>query len=70
MTLSEKISGGITRIQIIPRGYAISVNEEGGAFLLPAQAKELAGDEYFEAPMDYHQYIIARIPSQLWPLDG
>ena len=51
-------------------GYTILVNEEGGAFLLSNQAKELAGDEYFENPMDYHQIVIPRIPSRLWFLDG
>lgn len=70
VTLEGKVPGGITRVQTVATGYAISASEEGKTFLLSPQASELAGDGRFEAATEYYQVIIPRIPRQLWSLDG
>jgi hypothetical protein len=54
VTLSERIPGGIKRIQAVSTGFAISITEEGRIFLLSIQASELARDGYFEAATEYH----------------
>ncbi|KAJ5385666.1 hypothetical protein N7509_008207 [Penicillium cosmopolitanum] len=65
-----KVPGEITRVQTVPTGYAISATDEGTAFLLSTQAKELAGDGYFEAATEYHQVVVSRIPQRIWNPDS
>jgi hypothetical protein len=65
-TLADKVPGEVTRVQAVPTGYAISLTEEGRAFLLSPRAKELAGDGYFEATTEYHQIVVSRIPLRIW----
>ncbi|CBF79095.1 hypothetical protein AN7095.2 [Aspergillus nidulans FGSC A4] len=70
VTLAGKVPVGITQVQVISTGYAITTTEQGKAFLLSEKAASLAGDGYFEIPTEYHQVIVSRIPKQLWSLDG
>lgn len=70
VTLAEKIPGGITRVQAVATGYAISATEEGRAFLLSPQASGLAGDGNFEAATGFYHLVVPRIPQQLWTLEG
>ncbi|KAJ5987644.1 hypothetical protein N7522_011892 [Penicillium canescens] len=70
VTLACKVPGEITRVQTVPTGYALSATEEGTTFLLSAQAKQLAGDGYFEAATEYHQVVVSRIPQRIWTPDN
>jgi hypothetical protein len=70
VTLAGKVPGEIARVQTVPTGYAISATEEGTTFLLSSQAKELAGDGYFEAATEYHQVVVSRIPQRIWTPDS
>ena len=57
-------------MQVILTRYAITIIEQGKAFLLSEKAASLAGDRYFEIPIEYYQVIISWIPKQLWSLDS
>lgn len=70
VTLADKVPGEITRVQTVPTGYAITATEESKAFLFSSQAKELAGDGYFEATTEYHQVVVSRIPQRIWTPDS
>ncbi|KAJ6020350.1 hypothetical protein N7499_003621 [Penicillium canescens] len=70
VTLACKVPGEITRVQTVPTGYAISATNEGTTFLLSSQAKQLAGDGYFEAATEYHQVVVSRIPQRIWTPDN
>nr|ABC24963.1 gag-like protein [Monascus pilosus] len=70
IALTGRVPRGISCVQIIPTGYAITTTDEGKAFLLSAQAKELAADGHFEMPIEYHQFVVPQIPQRLWSLEG
>ena len=59
VTLAGKVLDGITQVQVILTGYAITTTEQGKAFLLSEKAASLAGDRYFETTTEYHQVIIS-----------
>lgn len=43
---------------------------EGKAFLLSPEARELEADGHFDDAMEYHQVLVPRIPRQIWSSDG
>ena len=69
VTLAGKVPDRITQVQVILTRHAITITEQGKAFLLSEKATSLAGDGYFEIPTEYHQVIVSQIPKQLWSLD-
>jgi hypothetical protein len=70
VTLAGKVPDGITQVQVILTGYAITTTEQGKAFLLSEKAASLAGDGHFEILTEYYQVIVSWIPKQLWSLGG
>ncbi|KAJ5886292.1 uncharacterized protein N7473_008966 [Penicillium subrubescens] len=66
VSLSDKDPGDIEWVQSIPT----VVIDEGKAFLLSPEARELEADGHFDDAMECHQVLVPRIPRQIWPPDG
>jgi hypothetical protein len=67
--LTDKVPGGITKIQSIQTGYAITTEtDEGKAFLLSPLATSLVHtlEGKFETATEFHPVVISRIPKSLW----